>query len=126
MSSFVLKMIAVFSMCFDHFGYLFSAGNFSFCNLIGRLAFPIFAFQISEGYTHTHDLKKYFWRLFLFAIISQIPFHMFSYAFRFEPSLNIFFTLLLGLTAICAYDKIPNKLIRHCHFGTLHLFWAFI
>lgn len=125
MSSFVLKMIAVISMCFDHFGYLFSAGNFSFCNLIGRLAFPIFAFQISEGYTHTRDLKKYFWRLFLFAVISQIPFNLFEYAFGFDLTLNIFFTLLLGLTAICAYDKIPNKLVRTSYFRNLYLFRSF-
>lgn len=125
MSSFVLKIIAVFSMCFDHFGYLFSAGNFSFCNLIGRFAFPIFAFQISEGYTHTRDLKKYFWRLFLFAIISQIPFNLFDYAFGFDLSLNIFFTLLLGLTAICAYDKLPNKLVRSSCFWHLCLFRSF-
>lgn len=126
MSSFVLKMIAVFSMCFDHFGYLFSAGNFSFYNLIGRLAFPIFAFQISEGYTHTRDLNKYFWRLFLFAVISQIPFNLFEYAFGFDLSLNIFFTLLLGLTAIFAYDKIPNKLVRTSCFCSLHLFRTFL
>lgn len=126
MSSFVLKMIAVFSMCFDHFGYLFSAGNFSFCNLIGRLAFPIFAFQISEGYTHTRDLKKYFWRLFLFAVISQIPFNLFEYAFGFDLTLNIFFTLLLGLTAIFAYDRIPNKLVRASYFFRLCLFRTFV
>lgn len=113
-------------MCFDHFGYLFSAGNFSFCNLIGRLAFPIFAFQISEGYTHTRDLKKYFWRLFLFAVISQIPFNLFEYAFGFDLTLNIFFTLLLGLTAICAYDKIPNKFVRTSCFWNLYLFRTFI
>ena len=111
MSSFVLKMIAVISMCFDHFGYLISNGSFSWCNILGRLAFPIFAFQISEGYEHTHNLKKYFWKLFIFALISQIPFNLFQYVFGFTFSLNIFFTLLLGLAAICAFDKIPNKFL---------------
>ena len=109
MSSFVLKIMAVLSMCFDHFGYWLTAGNFSFCNYLGRLAFPIFAFQISEGYEHTNNLGKYFWRLFLFAVISQLPFNLFEYTFGFDLTLNIFFTLLLGLSAICAYDKIPNK-----------------
>lgn len=111
MSSFALKMIAVISMCFDHFGYLIFNGSFSWCNFLGRLAFPIFAFQISEGYEHTHNLKKYFWKLFIFAIISQIPFNLFQYSFGFDFSLNIFFTLLLGLSAICAFDKIPNKFV---------------
>lgn len=111
MSSFVLKMIAVISMCFDHFGYYIYGGTFSWCNYLGRLAFPIFAFQISEGYEHTHNLKKYFWKLFLFAIISQLPFNLFEYAFGMELHLNIFFTLLLGLLAICLYDKSKNKII---------------
>lgn len=114
MSAFALKMIAVISMCFDHFGYFFNNGSISWCNYLGRLAFPIFAFQISEGYTHTHNLKRYFWKLFLFAIISQIPFNLFEYSFGFDLNLNIFFTLLLGLSAIYFYDKSKNKFIGLC------------
>ena len=72
MSAFVLKIIALISMLCDHSSYLIY-GKFSFLNYIGRLAFPIFAFQISEGYIHTKNLKRYFLRLFLFAIISQAP-----------------------------------------------------
>lgn len=111
MSSFVLKIIAVISMCFDHFGYWVFGPQITWCNFLGRLAFPIFAYQISEGYTHTHDLKKYIWRLFLFAIISQIPFNLFQYAIGFSLTSNVFFTLLLGLLSICAFEKIPNKLM---------------
>ena len=59
MSSFVLKIIAIITMFIDHVGYAIF-GKFSFFNYIGRIAFPIFAFQISEGYSHTKDLKKYF------------------------------------------------------------------
>ena len=62
MSSFALKILACISMLFDHTGYLIFNGS-SFFNYIGRLAFPIFAFQIAEGYTHTKDLKKYVFRL---------------------------------------------------------------
>lgn len=110
MTSFILKIIAVISMCFDHIGYFITCGKLSVANYIGRLAFPIFAFQISEGYIHTSNIKKYFWRLFLFAIISQIPFNLFQTTLGISHTLNIFFTLFLGLAAICAYDKIPNKL----------------
>jgi len=77
MSSFVLKIIAIITMFIDHVGYAIF-GKFSFFNYIGRIAFPIFAFQISEGYSHTKDLKKYFLRLFIFAIISQVPFMLFG------------------------------------------------
>ncbi len=110
MSSFVLKIIAIVSMFIDHIGYAIY-GNFSYFNYIGRIAFPIFAFQISEGYIHTRNLKRYFFRLFIFAFISQIPFMLFHSIFSTSFSLNIFFTLLLGLTCIFIYDKSKYKFI---------------
>lgn len=109
MTSFALKIIALISMIFDHSGYILFH-NTSYFNIIGRLAFPIFAFQISEGYKYTKNLKKYFHRLFLFAIISQVPFMLFLSIFSSSIlKLNIFFTLLLGLLAITIYDKLENK-----------------
>ena len=59
MTSFVLKIIAMITMCIDHVGNAYFH-HATFMNLIGRIAFPIFAFQISEGYIHTKNLKKYF------------------------------------------------------------------
>lgn len=110
MSSFVLKIIAIISMFFDHIGYLIMGGS-SWFNYIGRFAFPIFAFQLSEGYTHTKNLYKYIFRLFVFAIISQIPFMLFQYSMGINLSLNVFFTLLFGLLAIFIYDKTKYKFI---------------
>ena len=109
MSAFVLKIVAVITMFTDHIGYVIF-DKFSFLNCIGRIAFPIFAFQISEGYIHTNNLKKYFLRLFVFALVSQIPFIIFyNNLVSNEFKLNIFFTLLLGLTSIYIYDKIKYK-----------------
>ena len=107
MTSFALKIIALITMFCDHFGDAF-LGHFSIFNLIGRFAFPIFAFQISEGYMHTRNIKKYFLRLSVFALISQIPFSLFSHKFLHSSilSLNVFFTLLLGLLAIYLFDFI--------------------
>ena len=108
MSAFVLKVIALISMAIDHTGHLIY-GGFSFMNYIGRIAFPIFAFQISEGYTNTSNLKKYFLRLLSFALISQIPFMLFISMYSDDIfSLNIFFTLLLGLLSITIYDKLDK------------------
>jgi len=117
MSAFVLKIIAMITMTCDHVSYLIF-GGFSFLNYIGRIAFPIFAYQISEGYIHTSNLRKYFLRLLVFALISQIPFSLFLSMYSDNFYLNIFFTLLLGLLAITVYDKLngvdckDNKL-RH-------------
>lgn len=110
MTSFVLKFIAVISMIFDHLGYVLF-DKFSFMNYIGRLAFPIFAFSITEGYIHTRNLKKYFIRLIIFALISQIPYMLFINIFTSTFTLNILFTLVLGLFAITIYDKSKNKLL---------------
>ena len=68
MTSFALKCIAMVAMLIDHTSVAYF-GQTTLFNVIGRIAFPIFAFQISEGYIHTKNLRKYFFRLFCFAII---------------------------------------------------------
>ena len=109
MSSFVLKIIAVVTMFIDHLGYIIW-GRVTFFNYIGRLAFPIFAFQISEGYLHTKNLKKYFLRLIIIAIVSQIPYSLFLSTYSNDyTSPNIFFTLISGLSSITIYDKLKEK-----------------
>lgn len=104
MSAFVLKLIACVTMFIDHIGYAIFNGS-SWFNYIGRLAFPIFAFQISEGYIHTRSIKKYLLRLFLFALVSQIPFMLFHSIISEGFYLNVIFTLLFGLISIVIYDK---------------------
>lgn len=131
MSSFILKIIAVISMLFDHCGYIFFH-KITFMNVIGKISFPIFAFQISEGYKYTKNLKRYLLRLFVFAIVSQIPFTLFLNCLGTTTfTLNIFFTLFLGLLSMAIYDKLKNKLlglfivllltimsqITHCDYG---------
>ena len=119
MTSFVLKIIAMVTMLIDHASIAYFE-QISWMNLIGRIAFPIFAFQISEGYIHTKNLKKYFLRLFLFALISQIPFMLFlstyidieELIFTELLTLNIFFTLFVGLLAIFLYDKVIHNNIK--------------
>ena len=110
-TSFLLKIIALITMTFDHISYPFFH-HYTILNVIGKISFPIFAFGIAEGYHYTKNLKKYFLRLFLFAIISQIPFSLFLSTFsRDYLTLNIFFTLLLGLVSITLFDRCKNKFI---------------
>lgn len=110
LTSFVLKIIAIITMTIDHLGYTIF-GGFSFFNYIGRLAFPIFAFQISEGYLHTRSKKNYLYRLAFFAFASQIPFSLFCSTFTTSFILNIFVTLLIGLISIIGYEQTTNKSI---------------
>jgi len=111
MSSFVLKIVAIISMIIDHTSFALY-GGFSPWNYLGRFAFPIFAFQIAQGFQHTSNVKKYALRLFFFALVSQIPFSFFLYTITGEfLTLNIFFTLLFGLLAIYVFEKCSNKVI---------------
>lgn len=88
---------------------LFLIGT-SYFNYIGRIAFPIFAFQIAQGYVHTKNVNKYLKRLLIFAIISQIPFTLFCNAASISFIPNVIFTLVFGLVGIMAYDKIDKLL----------------
>lgn len=111
MTSFILKIIGILTMASDHIGYTF-LGDFSFFNYIGRIAFPLFAFQSVQGYLHTKDFKKHIKKLTIFAFISQIPFMLFLSTFTTDVfKLNVLFTFILGLLSIFIYNKIKNKKI---------------
>lgn len=100
MTALTLKFLAVLSMFIDHAGAVLFPGVM-WMRYIGRLAFPIYAFFIVEGFVHTRSVKKYLLRLFVFALISEVPFNL---AFRgqfFAPDYqNVFFTLFLALLAL--------------------------
>ena len=85
-------------MFLDHYHYII--GGSKILNVVGRIAFPIFAFTLSEGYVHTRSLKKYLFRLFIFAVSIQMP----SILFDYDYSMNIFFTLFLGLLSIYIFN----------------------
>ena len=82
--SFTLHILAMLFMLCDHlWATLFPAQEWMTC--VGRLAFPIFAFMIAEGCYYTSNVKKYMLRLFLFAIISEIPFNLIMGSSVFYP-----------------------------------------
>lgn len=85
-------------MLFDHIGkivfYFFPSDtnyniNFAF-TIIGRLALPIFIFLLIEGFVHTNNIKKYFLRLGILAVVIGVT----EIILGSIPSLNLADTLL--------------------------------
>ena len=110
----VLKLIACLSMFIDHLGAVCFSGMMGF-RIIGRLAFPIYCFLLVEGAVHTHDMKKYILRMGIFALISEVPFDLaFYHRLVYTGHQNVFFTLGLGLLAICFLEHldIPDVLYK--------------
>ncbi len=109
-SSFTLKIVAIIGMTCNHASHIFAAhlpfGLYTVCFSLGGLTFPIMAFLVVEGYRHTSSLKKYALRLFVFALISQIPYYVFL-----GGEGNVLFTLLVGLGVLYCYDRLENKLL---------------
>jgi hypothetical protein len=85
MSVFFLKLLAITCMALDHLAgigeswNLLSEDTVSLFHGLGRIAFPIFAFLIVNGYHKTKNVNQYIFRLSIFAMISQIPFTLALY-----------------------------------------------
>ena len=139
MTSFGIKIVAILAMTFDHIGKIIGQGRLlsafptlsmetssqviHLLNWSGRIAFPLFAFLLAEGFSKTSNMLKYVLRLALFAFISE-PF--FYYAFTpSEPSFdgflnylcrfnltNVFFTYTFSALAIYALQNVDQKFHR--------------
>lgn len=99
----LLKWIAIITMTVDHIGAVLYP-DCTFLRWIGRLSFPLFAYLLILGIRNTSNIKKYFIRLFIFALISQIPFFLAIGTGPFDH-LNIFFTLSSGLVFVYYFRK---------------------
>jgi len=83
--------------------------GYEIMRMIGRLGFPIFCFLLVEGFQKTRSRKKYAFRLGLFALLSEVPFDLvFSGRVLEFGYQNVYFTLLLGMLALCAVDWVAE------------------
>jgi len=104
-SSAGLHILAMALMLIDHLGILIFPGNV-FLRSVGRLAFPIFAFLLIEGYQHTRSLSKYLLRLLAGAAIAEIPYNVMVSGSIFCPwHQNVLTAFILGLLVVTAVDK---------------------
>lgn len=101
-----LKIIAVLSMVADHCAYFLMGPDAPFYGVLrsfGRIAFPVFAFLVAEGFANSRNRLRYFLILVLFGIISELPWHMLNGA---DGSHNVMFTLSLGVAALAVFDRL--------------------
>lgn len=97
-----------FMLCDHMWATVFS--QYSFLTDIGRLAFPVFAFQIVEAFYHTSNRRKLMLRLFVFALISEIPFNLMtggSFIYPFHQ--NVMFTFLIAMAFLFFIEKAKNS-----------------
>ena len=89
-------------------------GVYSVMRMIGRIAFPIYCFLLVQGFVHTGNRMKYAARLFLFAVISEVPFDLLFNSRILETGYqNVFFTLFFGLMAMIGLDWVQERKDMH-------------
>ena len=106
-----LHILAMACMLCDHLWGTIVPGN-DWLTCIGRIAVPIFAFMLVEGYFRTKNLGRYVRRLLLFAVISEIPFNfMMAGGWLYPFHQNTIFTLALGLWAVSILEELRDKTV---------------
>ena len=96
-----LKLIAAAAMLADHAGLMFFP-EAEILRIIGRLAFPIFAFMIAEGCKYTRNRLRYFMQLFGLALGCQIVYFLADGSMY----LSVLFTFSLAVLTVFA--------LQHC------------
>ena len=104
-----LHILAMGLMLCDHlWAALLPAQEWLTC--IGRIAFPIFAFLIVEGYTHTHNFRRYLRRMLVWALLAEVPFDLMVSGTVFYPfHQNVLWTFLLSLLTIALIEKCKSR-----------------
>jgi hypothetical protein len=100
-----LKIIAAVAMVIDHAGLMFFP-DLPILRIIGRLAFPIFAFMIAEGCRYTRNRLRYFGMVFGLGAICQIVYFV---AMR-DTYMSVLITFSLSILVIYAWQNVKEKL----------------
>lgn len=112
-----IKYIAMFTMLLNHISAIFLQRGTFLAELfqdVGYFTAPVMCWFLVEGYQYTHSKKNYAARLFLFALLSEIPFCLaFSYVGEISfVGLNMLFTLFFCFMILLAEEKIKNRFLK--------------
>lgn len=90
-----LRAFAFFCMLIDHTAiYFLDGAAYTACRMIGRFAFPCFAFGLVYGTSVTSNLNRYRKRVFFLALVSQLPY---AFLTGYFWTLNVCFLFYLFL-----------------------------
>lgn len=104
-----LKLIAMASMVLDHVGDSFFPDQV-WMRVLGRIAMPVFAFCISEGFAHTHDKQRYLLRMGIFSLVSEVPFDLVTAGVPLEFShQNIMATFFWAILGLMLFERITGE-----------------
>ena len=106
LSGSALKILAVISMMADHCAYFLlehDSALYEPLRCFGRIAFPVFAFLVAEGFANSRNRMRYFLMLVCFGIVSELPWYMLNGA---DGTHNVMFTLALGVAALTMFDRL--------------------
>lgn len=97
LTSFGLHLLAMGLMLCDHICLALMPDRL-WMTCAGRLAFPIFAFLVAEGFVRTRSRARYARRLLIFAIVSEVPFDLLAAGRLVYPlRQNVLWTFLIAL-----------------------------
>ncbi len=130
-----LKLIACLLMLCDHVGYMLIENGVLYgqnpiyweqaiatpegrrwylaariLRFIGRMAFPLFAFLVAEGFRNTSDRRRYFRRMLLFALLSEVPFDLACRGVYWYPDYqNVLFTFTIALLCLNVLSLLEER-----------------
>jgi len=103
-----MQWIAIITMVVDHIGYVWFP-EAPIWRIIGRLAFPIYAYYVAVSMMRTRNRKLYVQRLLLLALISQIPFSLLFQTW----TVNVIGTFFISVSAIYLMERMTNHPLRY-------------
>ena len=78
--------------------------------MFGRFAFPIYVFLLVVGFEKTRNRKKYGLRLFILALLSELPYNlMITHSLSYPMRQNVIFTLFIGFLGMCALEYFKKR-----------------
>lgn len=88
---------------------------------LGRFSFPMFCFLMVEGFRHTRSKARYLRNLFVFAVVSEVPFDLALTGELWSTThQNVFFTLAMGLAAIWFAEYFQSRYMMAMGNQALH------